>query len=107
MRVAVQQSIHFDDAHPSLTVGKLDDVIACADLTFVDYPAVKAGAFMTDQEGRHFRDTGAKPHLIAGNAGLRDFKDHGTDLESIPNTNGMISQLLSVDREVLAELTVM
>jgi hypothetical protein len=98
----VQQGIHFCDSDLFRTLGDSYDVIACADLSFLQHAKVKSWSSMGDKQGGHARLVQADADAVAGYARLGHFEYCSPNAVSVTDRDLVIGK--SFNGEVLAEL---
>ena len=104
MRRRIEQSVDLGDRHLLLALIDLHDLVAGANLAFLEDAEVESGPPAGGQERRHARLVHANADAIAGDPGLRDLKQSAANPIAIANIDAVIRQ--AFDCEVLAELSV-
>src|SRR5262249_17840721 len=100
----IQERVDLDDRHPLLRLGHLHDLVAGAHLAFTQHAHVETRTSTRCQQRRHARLVRPNAEAIAGDPRLRDFEQRAADQIPIADAHHVVGQ--SVDREVLAELSV-
>ena len=98
----VEQGVDVCDREPLGPVGDFYDLVAGADLAFLQHTQVEPWSVMRHQEGRDPRIIHANPDAIAGHAWLRHLEQRIADAIPVADADLVIRKAL--DREVLAEL---
>ncbi len=100
----IKQRVDLGDRHPRLTLLDLHDLVAGADLAFLEDAEVESGTPAGRQKRRHAGLVHANPDAIAGDPGLCDLEQSAADPIAIADVDAVVRQ--AFDREVLAKLAV-
>ena len=100
----IEQAVDLRDGELLRPVSDFDDLIPCADFSFLNHAEIKAGALVRDQEGSHLRIIHSDPDSIAGNSRLGHLEKRRADPITVPDADHVIGK--TVDREVFSELAV-
>src|SRR5689334_9332669 len=100
----IEERIDLRDCHPLIRLSNLHDFVAVAHLAFLQDAEVEPRASTGGQQSRHSRLVHPNTDPIASDARLRDFEERASNLITVTDVDRIILQ--SLDREVLAELSV-
>jgi hypothetical protein len=99
----VEQRVDLGDGHPLGGLAGQGDLVAGADLTFLEHPEVEPGAVAAGEEGRHPRLAGADADAVAGDPGLGHLEQGAANAVAVADADDVVGQ--AVDGEVLAEVS--
>ena len=101
----IEQRINFGDRDPVGAIRDLLNFVSSTNFAFRDDTAIEPWPAMRNKQGRHLGIVHANSEAIAGDAGLRHFKDRSADPVSVPNANLIVGE--TFDGEILSKLSVL
>jgi hypothetical protein len=100
----IEQRIDFRNGHALSRLSDFNDFVARTHRAFTQHPEVEPWPTAGCQQCRHPRLVHSNTDPIAGNTRLSDLEECATDLITVANAYGIVSQ--PFDREIFSELTV-
>ena len=100
----IEERVDLRDGHPLRRLALLHDLVAVANLAWLQDAAVESRPSAGGQQGGHAGLVHPNADAIAGDTRLRDLEQRAADPIAVADAHGIVGQ--SFDREVLAELSV-
>ena len=100
----IEERVDLRDGHPLVRLSDLHDLVAGADVAFLQDAEVESRPSAGGEQRRHARLVHPDADAIAGDTRLRHLEQRAADPIPIADAHGIVGQ--SFDREVLAELSV-
>jgi hypothetical protein len=100
----IEERVDLGDRDPLLTLIDLYDLVAAADLAFLEGAEIESRSSTRDQKSRHARLVHANADAIASYPGLGDFEQSAANPIAIAEIDAVVGQ--AFDRKIFAELSV-